>query len=239
MSTSTETINRVYHLLLGTYGPQGWWPVFTLRKTENRDERGYSIGTGRTEDFSPLSRFVIAAGAVLTQNTSWKNVEKALDTLSQRGLLNPVNVLEADHRELAAAIRPSGYYNQKSKKLKILASFLLKGGYLDGGKIPGRKALTGLWGIGKETADSILLYAYAVPVFVVDAYTKRIFSRLGVLTGDEGYDEIAEKFSVSLGRGAALYQEYHALIVTHAKEHCRKKPLCTNCVLKRFCRFNG
>lgn len=229
-------ISNVYSVLLNAYGPQGWWPVYSLRQTEGRDERGYSDKP--PGKLSPLSRFEIAAGAVLTQNTSWFNVEKTIDTLSRSGLLDPVKILDVPQSELAASIRQSGYYNQKARKLKILAAFLLDGEYLQDGKFPDRDALLGLWGIGKETADSILLYAYGVPFFVVDTYTKRIFNRLGVLTGDEEYDEIAEKFSSCFKSDAAVLQEYHALIVRHAKEQCRKKPECNGCVLRESCLLN-
>ncbi len=235
-----EIISNVYSVLLNAYGPQGWWPVYTLRDTEGRDERGYAQRL--PVKLSPLSRFEIAAGAVLTQNTSWFNVEKTIDSLFCSGLLDPVKIRDVPQTELAASIRQSGYYNQKARKLKNLAAFLLDGEYLqDGkkdGKIPDRDALLGLWGIGKETADSILLYAYGVPFFVVDTYTKRIFNRLGVLTGDEKYDEIAEKFSSCFKSDVAVFQDYHALIVRHAKEHCRKKPECSGCVLKESCLLN-
>ena len=230
-------IFKVYRVLLDAYGPQGWWPIYSLRQTEGRDERGYSEKP--PGKLSPLSRFEIAAGAVLTQNTSWFNVEKTIDRLYRSGLLDPVKIRDVPQIELAASIRQSGYYNQKARKLKILAAFLLEGGYLQDrkkdGKIPGRDELLELWGIGKETADSILLYAYGVPFFVVDTYTKRIFNRLGVLTGDEDYDETAVKFSDCMESDAAVYQEYHALIVRHAKNKCRKKPECSGCVLLNYC----
>lgn len=124
---------------------------------------------------------------------------------------------------------------RNQKKLKILTSFLLNRDYLENGTIPDRDELLELWGIGKETADSILLYAYGVPLFIVDTYTKRIFKRLKIIDGSEGYEEIAGRFTGCLKRDTAVYQEYHALIVEHAKEYCRKKPVCSGCVLQCCC----
>lgn len=152
------------------------------------------------------------------------------------GLMDPKIILETSQDELADAIRPSGYYNQKAKKIKILTRFLLDGWFFGDSNIPDRADLLGLWGIGEETADSILLYAFDVPVFVIDAYTRRIFSRLGVLDGGEKYKEVAGVFTDTLEENFVVYQEYHALIVKHAKEHCRKKPLCDGCVLNEICR---
>lgn len=234
-------IKRVFTDLLESYGLQGWWPVYSLRCTEGRDSRGYynQVLTyySYSEELSPLSRFEIAIGSVLTQNTAWTNVERALENLESAGLLDPDAVIDVPISILSEALRPSGYYNQKAKKLKILAAFLLEGNYLKMGNAPERKDLLNLWGVGKETADSILLYAYDVPVFVVDAYTKRIFTRLKILTGSEEYDEIAEIFINGLGKDSALFKEYHALIVKHAKEYCRKNPVCGSCVLKELCSF--
>jgi endonuclease-3 related protein len=150
--------------------------------------------------------------------------------------MDPKIILDIDQDKLANAIRPSGYYNQKAKRIKILTQFLLDGRYLKDGYIPDRDGLLGLWGIGEETADSILLYAFKVPVFVIDAYTRRIFKRLGVLAGGEKYKIIASIFTDCLEEDFVLYQEYHALIVRHVKAHCQKKPLCDGCVLNEICR---
>ncbi len=239
-------IENVFILLLQNYGPQGWWPLYSRRFTDGYDACGYRMASEKKSSkpfygrISPNERFEIAVGAVLTQNTAWKNVERALANLESAGLLSGEAVREVSFPVLGEAVRPSGYYNEKAKKLKILAEFLIEERLLEGGNTPSREELLELWGIGKETADSILLYAYNVPVFVVDAYTKRMFKRLGVLYGNEEYDEIANIFVSSLGRNAPLFNEYHALIVRHGKEHCRKKPVCEGCVLKvtTFCRFN-
>ncbi len=240
----------IYKILLDRYGPQGWWPVYSLRNKEGRDDRGYylghvPVGTGRdlrlhrragsllptSLSLRELSKFEITIGAVLTQNTAWTNVEKAIDNLVKNDLMDPDKILIIKQNELAEVIKPSGYYNQKAKKIKILTHFLLEGDFLKNGNIPERDDLLKLWGIGEETADSILLYAYKVPVFVVDTYTKRIFMRLGLLVGSEKYDEVVSLFTENLKKEYTIYQEYHALIVRHAKEHCRKTPNCVGCVL--------
>ena len=149
--------------------------------------------------------------------------------------MDPKIILNIDQDELADAIRPSGYYNQKAKKIKILTGYLLEGGFLEEGNTPDRDNLLGLWGIGEETADSILLYGYNVPLFVVDAYTKRLFGRIGILISSENYKKTAGVFTSRLEEDSLVYQEYHALIVRHGKEHCRKKPVCEGCVLQKLC----
>ena len=227
-------IVKIFTLLSGEYGFQGWWPLYSRRNTGIRDERGY-LKTPSKEILTPGSRFEIAVGAILTQNTAWTNVEKALENLNSAGLLDPEALIMAELPVIAEAVRPSGYYNQKAKKLKILASFLSEGGYLDGSKYPSRQELLGLWGVGKETADSILLYAYNLPFFVVDTYTVRIFERLRIIDGKESYEEVASRIISFLDSDPDLFGEYHALIVKHAKEHCMKKPVCGNCVLRELC----
>ena len=229
-----QIIARIFAILSEKYGFQGWWPVYSLRKTSNRDDRGY-LKVPLNEGIASSFLFEIAVGSVLTQNTAWINVEKAIENLESAGLLDPSALMEADITLLSEAIRPSGYYNQKTKKLRILISFLLEGGYLDIGNAPERTMLLELWGIGKETADSILLYAFNLPFFVVDTYTRRIFSRLQIITGKEEYDKIAEIFMAVPELDSSLYGEYHALIVRHAKDYCRKKPACTGCVLRDLC----
>ncbi|MCK5153569.1 MAG: DNA repair protein [Spirochaetales bacterium] len=235
-----KLVPLIYNKLLNKYGSQGWWPVYSLRNTEGRDNRGYlirsvSIDPGRDLAPGELSKFEIAIGAVLTQNTAWTNVEKALSNLIDLNLMDTKIISDIDQKELANVIRPSGYYNQKAKKIKILTRFLLDGDYLKDGNIPHRTDFLNLWGIGEETADSILLYGYNFPVFVVDAYTKRIFTRIGILEGSENYEEISRIFTDNLEKDSVIFQEYHALIVRHAKEFCKKKALCERCVSKPFC----
>lgn len=230
----------IYEILLDKYGLQGWWPVYSLRNIEGRDNRGYlicgvSIGTDRNLPLRKSSKYEIAIGAILTQNTAWTNVEKALSNLIDLNLMDPKIISDIDQKELANVIRPSGYYNQKAKKIKILTRFLLEGDYLKDGNIPHRADLLNLWGIGEETADSILLYAYNIPVFVVDAYTKRIFTRIGLLEESADYEEISRIFTNNFENDSVIFQEYHALIVRHAKEYCKKKALCKTCILNNIC----
>jgi len=172
-------------------------------------------------------------GAVLTQNTAWTNVETALARLRQEGVRLPRNLLSLSHASLARMVRSSGYFNQKAKKLRSLAARFAARGALGPRGVPTREGLLAEWGVGPETADSILLYAFQVPVFVVDAYTRRIASRIGLIRGAESYDDIQSVFHSALEPSAALFNEYHALIVEHAKAHCRTRPLCAGCPVTR------
>jgi len=193
------------------YGPQYWWPGD--------------------------SPFEIIVGAILTQNTNWSNVEKAIANLKNAALLSPEGLGRTGTEQLAELIRPSGYFNIKAKRLKSFIDFLFErfDGNLDAmfalhtKKI--RRALLEVNGIGPETADSILLYAGNYPVFVIDAYTKRIFSRLGILHEEHAYHQAQDYFMTHLEKNGSLFNEYHALIVKHGKEHCRTKPRCNNCPL--------
>jgi endonuclease-3 related protein len=172
----------------------------------------------------------------LAQNTSWKNVEKGLDNLRRAKALNNKALEKISVAKLARLIKPAGYYNQKARKLKEFARF-----YQElRGKEPKREKLLEVWGIGPETADSMLLYAYNKPFFVVDSYTKRILSRLGICKSAEkcSYDEIQKFFHKKLPRNARLFNEFHALLVEHAKRSCGKKAeakRCEGCVVRRFC----
>ena len=197
---------KIYETLLKHFGPQGWWPM----------QNGFST-----------PEWEVCVGAILTQNTSWSNVEKALGNLKNEGILNKEDIKKICTEKLAELIRPAGYYNQKSRKLKMLASF-------NGGV--SRNSLLGIWGIGRETADSILLYAYGKPCFVVDAYTKRIFSRLGLVREDSDYESVRKYFESGLPKNPDIYKEFHALIVRLGKDFCRKKPSCSGCPLVPMCR---
>jgi len=214
----SQKLSDIYQCLLDKYGPQHWWPA--------------------------ESRFEMMTGAVLTQSAAWTNVEKAISRLKEADLLSPEAIMKADEDALAEAIRPSGYFNVKTRKLKALTAWLVAGYNGQADKLlPAetdalRQELLGVWGIGEETADSILLYACGKPVFVIDAYTRRIFSRLGLAERDAGYDRLQRLFTANLAADAAVFNEYHALIVRHAKEHCRVKPVCQGCVLKNICGFN-
>ncbi|NOZ76467.1 MAG: endonuclease III domain-containing protein [Euryarchaeota archaeon] len=206
----------VYRALYGRYGPQGWWP-------------------GETP-------FEVVVGAILTQNTNWKNVERAIANLKKEGLMTPRALHDVPRQALAELIRPAGYFNVKAGRLKDFLNVLFRdySGELDHlFSLPRdtlREVLLGIRGIGPETADSIILYAAGKPVFVVDAYTRRIFSRLGFLEGGEDYGEVQAIFEAALEEDVRLFNEYHALIVRHGKEACRPKPLCRGCPLMDGCK---
>jgi endonuclease-3 related protein len=206
---------RIYRFLYDTYGPQGWWPLIDF-EGENPTQTGIIHGYHPLRYDLPRTReeiFEICAGAILTQNVSWANVEKALLSLRSLRSLSPEGILALDSDLLKDAIRPAGYYNVKSRKLREFAVFYLS----LAGQIPSRGDLLQVWGIGPETADSMLLYAYRVPVFVIDAYTRKVFGNLGLIDRDAGYDTIRAIFEGNIPRDFIIFQEYHALIVEHAK----------------------
>lgn len=225
-------IGRLYKTLLREYGPQGWWPLLSMAGRPGFDSRGYHPGRGLYAH-TPAHRFEVALGAVLTQNTAWGNVEKALRSLSAAGVRNPKAVLARTQDGLAALVRSSGYHNQKARTLRVLAGFLEPPARRRAGRPPSRDELLALRGIGEETADSILLYAYGQPVFVVDAYTRRVLVRLGIAGGGESYGAIQQLFHEALPADPELFGEYHALIVAHAKSRCRSRPLCAGCPVRR------
>jgi endonuclease-3 related protein len=196
----------IYDRLLAAYGPAGWWPGD--------------------------SAFEIMVGAVLTQNTAWANVEKAIANLRSANLLSPQAIIDTRSTRLAKLIRPSGYFNVKTKRLRALCHWVIDQGGIDNihtlSTAELRAALLEVHG-----------YAFRRPVFVIDTYTRRIFSRLGLITGAEDYEGLRESFEVALGEDTSLYNEYHALIVRHAKEACRKKPLCQGCCLAPVCSYGA
>lgn len=205
-------LSLIYERLHASFGPQHWWPAKTP--------------------------FEVMVGAILTQNTNWLNVEKAINNLKKNKLLEPQKLYRLSHRRLASLIRPAGYYNIKAKRLKSFLKFLLE--YHRGkkkdmslGQTPIlRQQLLSVNGIGPETADSILLYALNKPVFVVDAYTKRILSRHRVIKEDTGYDEVQNLFMTNLKKDAKLFNEFHALLVKLGKDFCLKsRPKCQICPL--------
>jgi endonuclease III related protein len=213
----------------------------TRAGTPGFDARGYHKG----DYSSPRSReelFEIVVGAILTQNTTWKNAEKSIEQLHREQMISPASLASADLQDLTCLIHSSGYYNQKAKKLRIISRYFLEEKRTDNKYIPGRNELLSLWGIGPETADSILLYAFGEPFFVVDAYTKRLLTRLGHISGKESYDDIQKLCTRKDNESDSLHQihyfnEYHALIVEHAKQHCQKKPVCSGCPVKKYCQF--
>ena len=213
--TVLPILHDYYDALFETHGPQSWWP-------------------GRT-------RFEIIVGAILVQNTSWSNVERAIVALRRERLLTPAGIERVPQAKLARLIRSSGYFREKARKLKAFVSFLRKnyaGSLTKMFRIPTdelREQLLTVHGIGPETADSMLLYAGGHPVFVVDAYTRRVLERHGLVHGKATYEEIRRLFENSLPKRVSLFNEYHALIVQTGKHFCKPRaPLCSACPLKRF-----
>lgn len=204
---SREVLHALYDRLYSAYGPQHWWPAETP--------------------------FEVMVGAVLTQNTSWKNVEQAIANLRRAGLLALETIHGLDRAALAELIRPSGYYNVKAGRLQNLCAWVLaEGGFGELDKrdtFTLRSGLLAVNGIGPETADDILLYAFDRPVFVIDAYTRRLLTRLGLAAGNEAYEELRLGFESRLDPVPAIYNEYHALIVRHAKQRCSGEADCLHC----------
>ncbi len=220
--------------MLKEFGPRGWWPI----TPPGGKSPVYRPGVWNR--LSDHQRFEICVGAILTQNTAWSNVVKALSALQAVSPLSLEFLCSVPESRLSVLIRPSGYFRQKAKKLKIFVKAVKKHGGLKawltnpGPKV--RAELLGLWGIGPETADSILLYAAAKPAFVVDAYTLRIGSRLGWFKPGTGYEAAQNFLTAALPKSARLYGEFHALVVELAKRFCRVKPSCPPCPLRRGCR---
>ena len=211
-----NTFEQIYETLYQMYGPQGWWPLIT-KKNEGLQ------CVYHPNDFdipkTQLQIYEICIGAILTQNTAWRNVVQALINLYQIQALAPKTVQTIQIDKLKEAIRPAGYFNQKAKKIKAFNDFYYQ---LDN-QTPSREQLLSVWGIGPETADSILLYAYKQASFVVDVYTRRIFTNLGLIQDNMKYDAIKKMFENHLNADIEVYQEYHALIVQHAKQYYQKK----------------
>ena len=217
LKTKMSIFLKIFKILHKTYGPQGWWPIKGRYSKDN-----FSRKLSKDEVFE------VCVGAILTQNTAWKNVEKALNNLYP---LSPKKIKRLSVEQLKRAVQPAGYFNQKASYLKIFADY-----FLNLKKTPSREELLSVKGIGNETADSILLYAFKQPEFVVDAYTKRLFDRLGLIK-NKSYLETKKIFESNLKRDADLFQEFHALIVEHAKRFCQKVPKCEGCPLKRVCKL--
>ncbi len=210
----SNQLNEIYQLLFDRFGPQHWWP-------------------GQTQ-------FEIITGAILTQNTNWANVEKAIANLKSADYLTPEKLYHLEVSQLAELIRPAGYYNIKTKRLKNFINWLFDNydgkpanlETVDTGQL--RAELLGIKGIGYETADSMLLYAFERPVFVVDAYTARIAFRHQLIEPDADYEQLRELFQSNLPEDIQLFNEYHALLVKVGKEFCKPKAKCPGCPLEKL-----
>ena len=231
------SIFEVYRILSEYYGLQNWWPLI------QNGECVYLIENAvRKKNISESIQ--IAIGAILTQNTSWSNVIPALIKLEKEKLFNIQALIEVPEDFLAESVRSTGYFRQKAKKIKIFSLWVqnLLSGNLDNLKLynpeVARTQILKVWGIGEETADSILLYSCDINFFVVDAYTRRIFSRLGFIETESSYSTIQKLFESNLKQDTFIYKEYHALIVAHAKRYCKKKPLCEECILRNVCCYS-
>jgi len=211
----SQKLKDIYHRLMDCYGQQHWWPA--------------------------EGPFEMIVGAILTQSAAWVNVEKAIASLKAAEALSPQALRRLPLAEIAALIRPSGYYNAKALKLRSFAQWL--GEHYDDnldklwtGEINHlRQQLLSIHGVGEETADSIILYGAGKPIFVIDAYTRRIISRLGLAPESNSYAAYQTLFRHGLPTEAELFQEYHALLVCLAKDVCRRRPLCRQCCLKSIC----
>lgn len=216
--TSSHTsvlLTGIYQRMYAAFGPQYWWPAETP--------------------------FEVCVGAILTQNTAWKNVSRAISRLKHAGILSPSGLYNLSHSALAELIRPAGYYNIKASRLHNFLELLMNdfGGELDAvfsqGMDQARITLLSVKGIGPETADSMLLYAGGQPSFVVDAYTMRILMRHDIIDENADYDSLRELFMHGLPSDAVLFNEYHALLVRMGKSFCRKRiPVCEECPLSGF-----
>jgi len=215
MLKTSKRLSEIYNILYKIYGPRNWWPAD--------------------------SPFEVIVGAILTQNTSWENVKKAIANLKKKSKLSPGQLYKIKISELSSLIKSCGYHNIKAKRLKSFIDYLFKNykgslsNFFSNSTANIRKQLLAINGIGPETADSILLYAAGKAVFVVDAYTKRILERQGLIEPNASYEQIQQLFENNLPKSSKLFNEYHALIVEHAKWVCKKKPICSECALRKWC----
>ena len=215
-----DTLREIYCRLMECYGPQHWWPA--------------------------EEPFEVMVGAILTQSAAWSNVEKAIASLKAARALSPEPLRRLPVSEIAALIYSSGYYNAKALKLRSLATWLGERHQDDMECLSAtdtdqlRRELLGVHGIGEETADSIILYAASQPVFVIDAYTRRIVDRVGLVSEASGYADYQLLFMDNLPHDVGLFNEYHALLVRLGKNVCRRRPLCQECCLAGdVCGFSG
>ena len=211
-----QKLQHIFDQLMACYGPQHWWPA--------------------------QEPFEVILGAILTQSAAWSNVDKAISNLRTAGALSPQSLLRMPLSEIARLIHPCGYYNAKARKLKSFVEWLDEhysnspGKLFANGIAELRRQLLSVYGIGEETADSIILYAANKPIFVIDAYTRRILSRTGIAPESNSYSSYQALFMKNLPADAQLFNEYHALLVRLGKSICRPRPLCLQCCLNDFCR---
>lgn len=212
----TLDLLSLYEALLQAYGPQDWWP-------------------GRENPFE------VVVGAILTQRTTWTNAARVIDALRQAKLLTPEAIRQTESHKLEILIRPAGFYRVKTAKLKAFCTMLWMEYAGDLSRLLAlplevlRSVLLLVYGIGDETADAILLYAAGKPSFVIDAYTRRLLTRLGWIEGSESYQRLRKAFTQALPTDVGTFAEYHALIVRHGKTHCRSRPRCNTCPLADRC----
>jgi len=235
------SLKKIYDFLYSNYGPQGWWPLVDLKPEINLTQRGHYTGyhPGNYDYPKNVGQiFEIIIGTILAQNTSWVNAEKALWNLAQKNLISESKLNKLDLDELAQIIRPSGFFNQKAIKIQNMLRFLQIN------PIPSlknleinilRQNLLAIKGVGPETADSIILYAFRKPIFVVDAYTKRLLSRIGLIPEKSSYELIQNLFHAQISADFVVYNEFHALIVQHCVYICSSKPKCSMCFLNQYC----
>ena len=212
MKDINQSLLNIYETLYSSFGPQHWWPAETP--------------------------FEVMVGAILTQNTNWSNVERAIKNLKNSGMLDPFKIKSSHSKKLAKLIKPAGYFNVKAGRLKSFVDYFIERYSADVQLMKAvpteilRNELLEIKGIGPETADSILLYALEKPVFVVDAYTKRVLHRHGFIETERAdYHDVQKLFHSELNRDVQMYNEYHALFVRVGKHYCRPKPLCEGCPL--------
>ncbi len=212
-------VSELYSILYSVYGEPGWWPAET--------------------------EFEVCAGAILTQSTSWKNAEMAIASLKSAGLMSAEKLAHADVTAIEELVKPSGFYRQKAERLRVFSRFLLERHHGSLEELAGiemgnsRNELLSIHGIGEETADSILLYACNMPVFVADAYSRRILGRLGLVYSKSGYAEVKRFVERSVGGDVVLYNRLHALLVEFGKKLCRSEPACSRCFLSDRCKFGS
>ncbi len=208
-----EALSDIFQKMFDVYGVKFWWSADSILE--------------------------VAVGAILTQNTMWSNVEKAINNLKDANVLNFKKLTLLPDEKLAELIYPSGYYNIKAKRIKSFLGYLKQIGGIGNLKKmelqQARKGLLSVNGIGPETADDILLYGLNLPVFVIDVYTRRILQRINFISGNEDYEYLRSVLESNLPRKTDVYKEYHALFVEHAKQVCKKKPDCEKCCLGNYC----